>query len=175
MANARAELLDYDRRWTARDIRIENDCIGPGYSIPSEEGNGAIEFSKDREGILLFPVDTSKPSPGSSAASKGAQSPREARISLSIASALSLPCAAGEGSGSLTTKGKKGSSVAQMKRRRPLPLIQDMMTLISLDHHVLAFGPAVATWNATLTRKSSARKPTLTGIGSSSSADSPNP
>jgi len=60
MANAGADLLDLEKRWTADDIRIENDYIGPGYSIPSDEGNAAIKLAGNREGMLLDPVYTGK-------------------------------------------------------------------------------------------------------------------
>ncbi len=60
MANAGAELLGFDKRWTADEIRIENDYIGPGYSIPSEAGNAAIKLAGNREGMLLDPVYTGK-------------------------------------------------------------------------------------------------------------------
>jgi D-cysteine desulfhydrase len=60
MANAAAELLDYEKRWTADEIRIENDYIGPGYSIPSEAGNAAIKLAGNKEGVLLDPVYTGK-------------------------------------------------------------------------------------------------------------------
>ncbi len=60
MANAGADLLDFNKRWTAEDIRIENDYIGPGYSIPSADGNAAIKFAGNQEGVLLDPVYTGK-------------------------------------------------------------------------------------------------------------------
>jgi D-cysteine desulfhydrase len=60
MANAGAALLDLKKRWTGTDIRIENDYIGPGYSIPSEAGNAAIKLAGNREGMLLDPVYTGK-------------------------------------------------------------------------------------------------------------------
>lgn len=60
MANAGAELLGFDKCWTADEIRIENDYIGPGYSIPSEAGNAAIKLAGNREGVLLDPVYTGK-------------------------------------------------------------------------------------------------------------------
>lgn len=60
MANAGAELLGYERRWVADDILIENDYIGPGYSIPSEDGNAAIKLAGRTEGMLLDPVYTGK-------------------------------------------------------------------------------------------------------------------
>jgi D-cysteine desulfhydrase family pyridoxal phosphate-dependent enzyme len=60
MVNAGAELLDYDRRWGADEIRIENDYVGPGYAIPSEEGNAAIGRVAQAEGMFLDPVYTGK-------------------------------------------------------------------------------------------------------------------
>lgn len=60
MANAGADLLDLDRRWTAENIDIVNDYIGPGYSIPSKEGNAAIKLAASKEGMFLDPVYTGK-------------------------------------------------------------------------------------------------------------------
>ncbi|RYD54402.1 MAG: D-cysteine desulfhydrase family protein [Sphingomonadales bacterium] len=60
MATAAAELLGLDRTWTAADVRIETDYIGPGYSIPSEDGNAAIKIAAQTEGMLLDPVYTGK-------------------------------------------------------------------------------------------------------------------
>lgn len=60
MTNAAAELLEVERRWTAAEFRIETDYIGPGYSIPSGEGNAAIKRAASREGMLLDPVYTGK-------------------------------------------------------------------------------------------------------------------
>lgn len=36
------------------------DCCGPGYSIPSEEGNEAIKMMAEQEGLFLDPVYTGK-------------------------------------------------------------------------------------------------------------------
>jgi D-cysteine desulfhydrase family pyridoxal phosphate-dependent enzyme len=60
MANAGAELLGFEHTWTGDDIRIENDYIGPGYSIPSDAGNKAIKVAASKEGMLLDPVYTGK-------------------------------------------------------------------------------------------------------------------
>jgi D-cysteine desulfhydrase len=60
MANAGADLLDLDQRWTAEDIHIVNDYIGSGYSIPSKEGNAAIRLAASKEGLFLDPVYTGK-------------------------------------------------------------------------------------------------------------------
>lgn len=60
MANAGAELLKLEQRFTADDIQIEMDYVGPGYGIPSEEGNAAIMIAGQDEGVLLDPVYTGK-------------------------------------------------------------------------------------------------------------------
>ncbi|CAH1694241.1 D-cysteine desulfhydrase [Hyphomicrobiales bacterium] len=60
MANAGAELLDFDKRFEPADIRIENGYVGPGYAIPSPEGNAAITKAARTEGMLLDPVYTGK-------------------------------------------------------------------------------------------------------------------
>ena len=60
MANDAAELLGLEQRFAPEDIRIENDYIGAGYSIPSEPGNAAILRAGRSEGVLLDPVYTGK-------------------------------------------------------------------------------------------------------------------
>lgn len=60
MANAGAELLGYDRRWSPEEVRVETGYVGPGYAIPSEEGNAAISKVARAEGVLLDPVYTGK-------------------------------------------------------------------------------------------------------------------
>ncbi|MBD3626066.1 MAG: D-cysteine desulfhydrase family protein [Rhodobacteraceae bacterium] len=60
MANDAAELLGLEKRFSPEDIRIENDYVGPGYSIPSDEGNAAILQTGRAEGVLLDPVYTGK-------------------------------------------------------------------------------------------------------------------
>lgn len=60
MANAGAEFIGYDRRWSADDVHIENDYVGPGYGIPSDAGNEAIARLARTEGVLLDPVYTGK-------------------------------------------------------------------------------------------------------------------
>ena len=60
MANAGAELIGYDRRWSADDIQIESDYVGPGYGVPSDAGNQAIARLARTEGVLLDPVYTGK-------------------------------------------------------------------------------------------------------------------
>lgn len=54
-----AALLDVDMKFTKRDIELFWS-IGEGYAIPSPEGNAAIRFMAENEGILLDPVYTGK-------------------------------------------------------------------------------------------------------------------
>ena len=48
------------------DIEISNrdfslrDMCGPGYAIPSEEGNAAVKLMAEKEGLFLDPVYTGK-------------------------------------------------------------------------------------------------------------------
>lgn len=60
MANAGAELLEFDRRFEASEIHIENDYVGEAYAIPSPEGNAAITTMARTEGVFLDPVYTGK-------------------------------------------------------------------------------------------------------------------
>lgn len=60
MANDAAELLELDRRFDASDLLIQDDYVGPGYSIPSDAGNAAIKRAARSEGVLLDPVYTGK-------------------------------------------------------------------------------------------------------------------
>lgn len=60
MANAGAELLDFDRRFEPSEIRIENGYVGEAYAVPSLEGNAAIIRMARAEGLFLDPVYTGK-------------------------------------------------------------------------------------------------------------------
>jgi len=53
------KLLELDMKLKAEDLN-HLDCTGPGYAIPSEEGNKAIEIMAKNEGIFLDPVYTGK-------------------------------------------------------------------------------------------------------------------
>ena len=44
---------------TSDDFTLQDLC-GPGYAIPSEEGNGAVRMMAEQEGIFLDPVYTGK-------------------------------------------------------------------------------------------------------------------
>ncbi|MBQ3865171.1 MAG: D-cysteine desulfhydrase family protein [Clostridia bacterium] len=54
-----ADLLERDIDITPADYILRDMC-GPGYAIPSEEGNHAVELMAKQEGIFLDPVYTGK-------------------------------------------------------------------------------------------------------------------
>ncbi len=54
-----AALLDADIAVSAADFDLRDMC-GPGYAVPSEEGNAAVELMAAEEGIFLDPVYTGK-------------------------------------------------------------------------------------------------------------------
>jgi len=54
-----AALLGADMEISAEDFDLRDLC-GPGYAIPSEEGNAAVALMASQEGIFLDPVYTGK-------------------------------------------------------------------------------------------------------------------
>ena len=54
-----AELLQADISVDIEDFSLRN-MDGPGYAIPSEEGNAAIKMMAEEEGLFLDPVYTGK-------------------------------------------------------------------------------------------------------------------
>ena len=54
-----AALLEADLEITADDFSLRDLC-GPGYAIPSEEGNEAVRLLAETEGLFLDPVYTGK-------------------------------------------------------------------------------------------------------------------
>ena len=52
-------ILEIDREIRDEDI-LHVDAAGPGYAIPSEEGNAAIKLMAENEGLFLDPVYTGK-------------------------------------------------------------------------------------------------------------------
>lgn len=54
-----AALLEADLSLSSADFDLRDMC-GPGYAIPSTEGNAAVELMASREGIFLDPVYTGK-------------------------------------------------------------------------------------------------------------------
>ena len=53
------QLLELDFTPTAENVRLIDMC-GPGYAIPSPEGNAAIRMMAENEGLFLDPVYTGK-------------------------------------------------------------------------------------------------------------------
>lgn len=54
-----AELLGVEVQVSADDFELRDQC-GPGYAIPSEEGNAAVSLMAKAEGLFLDPVYTGK-------------------------------------------------------------------------------------------------------------------
>ena len=54
-----AALLDADVQVSAEDFDLRDLC-GPGYAIPSQEGNAAVAMMAENEGLFLDPVYTGK-------------------------------------------------------------------------------------------------------------------
>ena len=54
-----AALLEEDVEISAADFELRDLC-GPGYAIPSEEGNAAVSLMAAQEGLFLDPVYTGK-------------------------------------------------------------------------------------------------------------------
>ena len=54
-----ADLLDADLDIGEEDFHLRDLC-GPGYAIPSEEGNAAVRLMAEKEGLFLDPVYTGK-------------------------------------------------------------------------------------------------------------------
>ncbi|NIR31470.1 MAG: pyridoxal-phosphate dependent enzyme [Gammaproteobacteria bacterium] len=59
-ANDAAAVLELDTRVEPDDLWITDDHIGPGYSIPSPEGQAALRRTAAREGVLLDSTYTAK-------------------------------------------------------------------------------------------------------------------
>ena len=72
-----AQLLGEEMEITSADFDLRDLC-GPGYAIPSEEGNAAVSLMAEKEGIFLDPVYTGKAFAGLVAMAKeGAFKPGE--------------------------------------------------------------------------------------------------
>ena len=54
-----AALLDADVQVSTEDLDLRDLC-GPGYAIPSQEGNAAVAMMAENEGLFLDPVYTGK-------------------------------------------------------------------------------------------------------------------
>ena len=60
LANEAAERLKLDLRVSAADIENQEQYIGPGYALPTEDAREALELVAGTEGIFLDPVYTAK-------------------------------------------------------------------------------------------------------------------
>jgi len=55
-----ADLLGDTAAIPAADFRLNLDFVGPGYGVPSDEGQSTLEYLARREGILLDPIYSAK-------------------------------------------------------------------------------------------------------------------
>lgn len=53
-------LMGGGRPLTAADYDLDFDFVGPGYGVPSEDGNAALRYLAQREGIFLDPIYSGK-------------------------------------------------------------------------------------------------------------------
>ena len=64
LANAASKLAGADREVPAEAIRVRDEFVGPGYSLPTAEMTDAIQLFARTEGVLLDPVYTGKAAAG---------------------------------------------------------------------------------------------------------------
>jgi D-cysteine desulfhydrase len=64
LATETREFLGLPSRLSEGELRIFDDYVGPGYSIPTEEMAEAVRIFARKEGILLDPVYTGKAAAG---------------------------------------------------------------------------------------------------------------
>ena len=74
-----AALLDADVQVSAEDFDLRDLC-GPGYAIPSQEGNAAVAMMAENEGLFLDPVYTGKAFAGLIAMAKEGRFAPEDRV-----------------------------------------------------------------------------------------------
>ena len=74
-----ASLLDADVQVSAADFDLRDLC-GPGYAIPSQEGNAAVAMMAENEGLFLDPVYTGKAFAGLIAMAKEGRFAPEDRV-----------------------------------------------------------------------------------------------
>lgn len=60
LANAAAEIIGLDRTWSAGDIRLDHNHLGPAYGVPTAGASAAIRLLARTEGILADPVYSGK-------------------------------------------------------------------------------------------------------------------
>ena len=64
LANATSKLAGADRAVPSEAVRVRDEYVGPGYSLPTPEMTAAIQLFARTEGILLDPVYTGKTAAG---------------------------------------------------------------------------------------------------------------
>lgn len=64
LANATSKLAGADREVPADEIRVRDEFVGPGYSLPTAEMVDAVQLFARTEGVLLDPVYTGKAAAG---------------------------------------------------------------------------------------------------------------
>ncbi len=74
-----AEILGLDIEINSENFRLRDMC-GPGYAIPSEEGNAAVALMAREEGLFLDPVYTGKAFAGLLAMAKEGAFKREDKV-----------------------------------------------------------------------------------------------
>lgn len=60
LINELESLTGRKKRWQAEDLDCRLDWVGPGYGVPSKEGDEAIRMLAAVEGIFLDPIYTAK-------------------------------------------------------------------------------------------------------------------
>lgn len=60
LAAGLAHLLEKEDAPKVEDFDLDFDFVGPGYGVPSEAGQAALEYLAQREGILLDPIYSAK-------------------------------------------------------------------------------------------------------------------
>lgn len=80
LANETAALAGLPMRWLSEDLLLNYDYIGPGYGIPSDLGNRAIDALAQHEGVFLDPTYTGKVFAGLTGCVKRGQIPQGSRV-----------------------------------------------------------------------------------------------
>lgn len=80
LVNETATLVEVDRRWSAEDLALSYDHVGPGYGIRSVDGDNAIHKVAMSEGIFLDPTYTGKVFAGLLESVSSGRIPRDSRV-----------------------------------------------------------------------------------------------
>jgi len=60
LARSSAQLLELGVRISLRNVRVEDDVLGPGFGLASPEGDAALRLALTTEGLILDPTYTAK-------------------------------------------------------------------------------------------------------------------